>query len=285
MESKPDLRALVRNAGEDTFHEAANIFPLMESDAFASLVDDIREHGQREPIAYFEGKVIDGRNRFLACAHLKQSVEWVELGSSQIGHDPVAYVVSQNLHRRHLDASQRSMVAGRVKEHYARQAKQRQRLSEGRGKKGVEKLPHLNEASGKARDQAGDAVGVSGKSVDAASKVIANGTKALVTAVDKGDIAVSRAARIAELPKREQSAALEKAKQPREKPQYPVSKAYLAALENIVKVLNGIKSDYGSFAAMTEDEGWDKSETGYAQQLIVALHKSLGELKKEIRNG
>lgn len=32
------------------------------------------------------------------------------------------------------------------------QAKERQRLSEGRGQKGVEKVPHLNE-TGKARDQ------------------------------------------------------------------------------------------------------------------------------------
>ena len=69
------------------------------------------------------------------------------------------------------DESQRGMVAGRAKEYYAEQAKERQRLSHGRGvKKGVEDLPHLNE-QGKARDKAGKAFGVSGRMVDHAAKV------------------------------------------------------------------------------------------------------------------
>ncbi|MFO1045994.1 MAG: hypothetical protein U0941_29790 [Planctomycetaceae bacterium] len=49
---------------------------------------------------------------------------------------------------------------GRAREIYDRQAKERQKLSEGRGKKGMETFPQLN---GTARDAAGKAVGVSGR--------------------------------------------------------------------------------------------------------------------------
>lgn len=65
------------------------------------------------------------------------------------------------------------MVGARARELYDEQAKERQKMSQGRGqKKGVENLPHLNSDTGKARDAVGKAVGVSGKSIDHATKVL-----------------------------------------------------------------------------------------------------------------
>ncbi len=52
---------------------------------------------------------------------------------------------------------------------------------------------------------------VSGKSVDMAKKVIAKAAPEVVEAVTKGDLAVSRAARIADLPMEQQVAALDAA--------------------------------------------------------------------------
>jgi hypothetical protein len=59
------------------------------------------------------------------------------------------------------------VAAARARKLYDEQAKER--MSAGRPKKGVEHLPHLNSDSGKARDQAGKILGVSGKSVDLGS--------------------------------------------------------------------------------------------------------------------
>jgi hypothetical protein len=64
------------------------------------------------------------------------------------------------------------MAAARAREFYDKQAKERQRMSEGRGKKGPADLPDLSK--GDARDQAGNAMGVSGKMVDHATKIINN---------------------------------------------------------------------------------------------------------------
>ncbi len=88
------------------------------------------------------------------------------------------------------------MVAARAKEIFEQEAKERQR-----GGQGGKLLPvTLPEAKGDARDKAGKAVGVSGRSVDHASRVLAKGTPALVKAVEEGRMAVSTAAILATEP-------------------------------------------------------------------------------------
>src|SRR6516162_4701780 len=51
------------------FHEAADIFPLMEGHELSELVlvGDIKHQGLRSPIITFEGKIIEGRSRAIAC--------------------------------------------------------------------------------------------------------------------------------------------------------------------------------------------------------------------------
>jgi transposase len=81
---------------------------------------------------------------------------------------------AMNLHRRHLNSSQKGMVAARAREIYDRQAKERQREGQERGRKSQkgfpENLPETDPRKGDARDQAGKAVGVSGRTVDHATK-------------------------------------------------------------------------------------------------------------------
>jgi hypothetical protein len=89
------------------YHPLANIFPLLDCGELAAQADDIRINGLREPIVLFEGAILDGRNRYRACAEagIDARLETYD------GNDPLAYVVSLNLKRRHLDESQRAMVA------------------------------------------------------------------------------------------------------------------------------------------------------------------------------
>jgi len=174
------------------FHEAANIFPLISGDEFDELVEDIRKHGLREPIKLFEGKILDGRNRYRACLMVQDAAKYETVKTD----DPVAYVVSLNKHRRQLTPSQLSMVGARIKDYYATQAKERQ------GKRNdLKNIPaNLPESVGDARDLAGKAVGVSGKSIDHASRVIEKGIPELAKAVDEGRMSVSTAALLATEP-------------------------------------------------------------------------------------
>jgi ParB-like chromosome segregation protein Spo0J len=68
------------------FHALATLFPLLYTPGFDELVADIRAHGLREPIVMFEGKVLDGRNRYRAC--IESGVE--PTFTVYQGEDPVA---------------------------------------------------------------------------------------------------------------------------------------------------------------------------------------------------
>ena len=92
------------------FHALAEIFPLMEGDDFADLVADIRANGLNDPVTLYEGKILDGRNRWRACQKLGIEPPVKKLN----GQDPVAFVMSENLHRRHLTVGQKAWAAAQV---------------------------------------------------------------------------------------------------------------------------------------------------------------------------
>ncbi|MGH6861669.1 MAG: Spo0J and IME4 domain-containing protein, partial [Phyllobacterium sp.] len=91
-------------------HPLADLFPMIADADLQQLVDDIKVRGQEEPIVLYEGKVLDGRNRLKAC-----ELAGVEpLTIDYEGSDPLGFVLSHNLHRRHLTNAQRAMVAAHV---------------------------------------------------------------------------------------------------------------------------------------------------------------------------
>ena len=99
------------------FHPVAGLFPLIQGEAFQELVADIRQNGLLEPILVdAERRIIDGRNRYLACLEAgvqPRFTEWQSQPSS--GGDPLPELaLSLNLHRRHLNESQRALVAARL---------------------------------------------------------------------------------------------------------------------------------------------------------------------------
>lgn len=164
-------------------HPAAEIFPLMSGADFDALVADIRENGQREPIIVHDGLILDGRNRHRACVELgltPGTMKWDRVGT------PEAYVISTNLRRRHLNESQRAMIA----------------------KKLANMPAHRPDANGAnlrtSQNEAADLLKVSRRSVQLAAVVQDRAAPDLVAAVERGDIPVSTAAQLVDLPKARQ---------------------------------------------------------------------------------
>ena len=85
-------------------HELSKAFPSMTESEYTALLENIREHGQRHPIITYHGMVLDGHHRLRACIQLEQE----PIFAPYTGIDPAGYVLSSNLHRRHLSASQRA---------------------------------------------------------------------------------------------------------------------------------------------------------------------------------
>ena len=188
------------------WHEAANIFPLDE-EHLAELAEDIEREGLLCPIEVFNGKIIDGRRRWLACKKAGVKPEVVKVSPA----DPVAYVISLNLKRRQLTKAQAGACAHRaekLRERYAEEAKERQKLSQGRGQKGPPNCADLND-KGDARDRLAEDFGVSHGTVDRAGRAIRDGIPELVEALDSGKITANLAANISAYPKSEQSKLLQ----------------------------------------------------------------------------
>jgi hypothetical protein len=87
------------------FHPACAEFDVMEGEEFNELVADIQRRGLRYPIITHKGTIIDGRNRALACAKAGVTPRYQEFDGSD--EDVVRFIISSNVHRRHLTAEQR----------------------------------------------------------------------------------------------------------------------------------------------------------------------------------
>lgn len=175
------------------WHPYADIFPWIEGEAFRDLVEDIRQHGVREPIVFHEGKILDGRNRYMAARELGVDYPRIEYD----GDDPLGFVISLNLKRRHLTESQRAMVATRLA-----------KLEKGRPVEdnsanlrifdGDQPAPKVTQSD------AARMLNVSERSIQTARKVQEHGAPELVEAVETGKVSVSAAADIATKPRPEQ---------------------------------------------------------------------------------
>lgn len=179
------------------FHPYAEIFPLIDDGDFDELAEDIKAHGLREPIWIYEGQVLDGRNRFMACAAAKVEPKFRDY----TGDDPLGFVLSLNIHRRHMSASQRAMAAAEIAT-----------LSRGRPKTNVSRDTFSpNEENGSrapiSQTEAADRMHVSRESVNRAKKVLDSGSKQLQNAVKSGEVPVKKAAAVVDLPKSQQLAA------------------------------------------------------------------------------
>jgi hypothetical protein len=87
-------------------HPLSALFGDMPEAEFAELVADVKANGVRECGYLYEGKVVDGWNRFQAALKAKKQMRFEDYR----GSDPIGFVLGKNLHRRHLTPIQRATI-------------------------------------------------------------------------------------------------------------------------------------------------------------------------------
>ncbi|WP_170149701.1 MT-A70 family methyltransferase [Rhodoplanes roseus] len=190
-----------------TAHPLAELFPLLSGPEFDSFAASVGT-GLMHPIVLLDGRILDGRNRWRALVHLEErgvvpadlldpdtSGAFVTFDNRNFRQDiidagPLAFVIRENLDRRHLSESQRAMLAARIAT-----------LREGRPpaapRCAADETPPIGGVSAEA---AGAMMNVGTRSVERARTVIREAAPETIAAVDRGGLRLSVAETIARLP-------------------------------------------------------------------------------------
>lgn len=170
-----------------TFHPLANIFPLVDDEKFDALVADIKANGLREKIVKLGGSILDGRNRYRAGimaevvpSHGQDERFFRDFNPEIDGTDPLKFVISKNLARRHLNDDQRRMVAARL-------------VNMGRGR------PSGDNPAECGIKEGAKAINTDVAGTERARTVLAKGDPKLQAAVDNGKLSVAAAAQAVKL--------------------------------------------------------------------------------------
>lgn len=197
-------------------HPAAELFPMMGEDEYQQLKADIKENGQNNAVTYWGNMLLDGRNRMRACRELNIEPIDEEL-DEELVPDPYAWVVSQNLHRRHLTDQQRSVVAQKLAT-----------MKRGRNSVlnppigGFKELPDNKRSQPSNKNgvaisvtEAAAMLQVSPRSVERARAILKNGSDDVVAAVERNEISLLAAEKLTKevKDKREQSKIVKQGKQ------------------------------------------------------------------------
>lgn len=174
-------------------HPVADIFPMMPQQEFERLRDDIEKNGLLEPIWLYEDQIIDGRHRYAACLELGIEADFREYD----GHDPIGFTVSLNLTRRHLNESQRAMVAASLANMVSGGTGANQHNDGSRS---------ANLQSSVSQSEAATLLQVSPRSVATAAKIERDAPEQIVDAVKAGVMSLNLASQVASLPTEEKEA-------------------------------------------------------------------------------
>lgn len=183
---KPTEKEPAKEITHYEIDECAMLDPYISDSYFTKLKEDIQKYGVLNPIKIYNGKIIDGKKRYQVCKELgiEPPIESVTFKDDIEKWNWVITVNGQ--WRNNMSPSQKAMVAARYEIHFQDLAKENQRL----GKNGLANSPIHS------RKEAAKICGVSEGNVGCAERVLRSGNEKLITAVDKGEIAVYLASKL-----------------------------------------------------------------------------------------
>lgn len=192
------------------FHPLANLFPMLQDSELNDLATDIKLNGQVETVKLHKGMILDGRNRYSACAKFSLGVRTeIFTGTDR---EALNFVCSKNLNRRHLSIDDRLRIAANMQKlklganRFTREASP---IGEPTFSLTVDEKPLEDADKPLSQAERAELLQVSKRSLERADILYDKGTPELQAAFESGGLAVSTAAEIAERPADEQKAILD----------------------------------------------------------------------------
>jgi len=215
-------------------HPLCSYFPRMNDSDFNALKSDINANGQLHPIFLLDGMILDGGNRYRALTELGI----VPICEEYTGNNPVQFVLSSNLHRRHLTQGQAAAIVSATQNW-------QNAHSQGRPEKRCNVAP-LNSVADRASES-----GAGHRTQKDADKLVKNATPELVKQVTTGEKSLNQALVEADLkPARKievKSPEIESSKPSRED-------ELLSLIEDMKAMADMLKAENALLLKMTESD-------------------------------
>jgi hypothetical protein len=170
-----------------SYHPFADLFPLIEGEDYNKLKEDVNINGLLEPIVIHDNKIIDGRNRYRCTIDLGIKPIFKQYEGKE--ESLLSFILSLNLHRRHLSEGQRSIIAAKLAN-----------LDPGRPATSL-----TVSTDTVSQSDAAAALDVSRVSVNRANRVLNRGSDGLVDLVESGRLGVLPASEVATLDEQDQN--------------------------------------------------------------------------------
>ena len=210
------------------FHPMAEIFPVLSDDGLQALADDIAEHSLLDEIVLYERKILDGRCRYLACERVGVAPKFHDY----VGDDPLGFVISRNVHRRHLTKIQSAFAAARAATLPVGANQNTPGLPIGRAAKIFQ---------------------VSERNIARAKAILRHGALDLVQAVESGNVAISSAVELCELAEEKQIVRVKEIAERKRNPRKTKASASAVNENTAVRQIDGAHPPEGSPSADGHD--------------------------------
>lgn len=232
------------------------------------LAADIKEFGIREPIKLYQGQVLDGWNRYTAAVRAKVEPVTIEVGDDEPDFDPWAYVLSANVQRRHMTASDIAAV-------YLLKGQSEVKMPSG--------VPNGTVTKGKSVREVADELGVSRGTAERIKKVEQAEPEVRQAVINK-EVSLDEGAKIAKLPKEQQAKAVkeprvkgEAAPAPLTPDQQLMEDAFgdLDPMEELERVTNDYQQALRTISALQTDD--DKKQIAQLLDTVTGLEARLAD--------
>lgn len=163
--------------------EFQSLIPPLSQEEYKQLEANVIADGCRDALVTWQGTLIDGHNRFKICAEHNITYKTVEKDFLD-RQSAIEWIILNQFGRRNLLPFQRSELALRLKPIIEAKAKDRQRLSDGRGQKGTLKSAEVN--IGETRDELAKIAGVGHDTIEKVSVIQKKATPEQLERARKG---------------------------------------------------------------------------------------------------